>query len=84
MEVMLAVTSNGSQHGTHVSLSFHPLASFLDATILAYCLSPCTSFPPLCLRTDLIQRDQTLLKHLPLTFQIQPTSPEQEKEQIKH
>lgn len=59
MEVMLAVTSNASQRGTRVSLSFHPLASFLDATTLAYCLSPCSSFPPLCSRIDLTQRDQT-------------------------
>jgi len=36
----------------------------------------------IAVRFDLTQRDQTLLKHLPLTFQIQPTSPEQEKEQI--
>lgn len=40
-------------------LSLHCLASFLDATILACCLSPCSSFPPLHLRTDFTQRDQT-------------------------
>lgn len=41
------------------SLSLHPLASFLDATTLACCLSPYSSFFPLYSRIDLAQRNQT-------------------------
>lgn len=80
VEVTLVAISSGSQNGTHVCLSLHPLAAFLATTLLPRCLIHAHHF--LLYSPELIWL--TGIKHLsdslPLTVQIQPTSPEQEKE----
>lgn len=76
MEIKLVAISSESQNGLHVSLSLHLLASFLNATVVPFCLIHAHHFFPYI-------QELTWLKylpdHLPVTVQIQPTSPEQEK-----
>jgi len=84
VEVTLVAIFSGSQNGTRVSLSLHPLAAFLDATILPRCLIHAHHF--LLYSQELIRLTgiRHLSDYLLLTVQNQPTSPEQEKEQIKY
>lgn len=85
MELTSIAVSNGSQNGTRISLSLHPLASILDATILPCCLRPCSLFPPLVdQKLTWLKEIKYPLEHLSLTVQIQPTRPEQEKEHINY
>lgn len=83
VEVMLVAISSGSQNGTRVSLSLHPLA-VLDAMILPHCLVHAHHFLLHSQELIWLTGIKHLSDHLPLTVQIQPTSPEQEKEQIKY
>lgn len=79
MKIKWVVISNESQNGTHVSLSAF-LGCFLRCYGTSFLPHPCSSFLPLHSGIDLAQRIKYLPDHLPVIVQIQPTSPEQEKE----
>lgn len=79
MEVTWVAISSGSQNGsTCVSLSLHPLAAFLGATLLAHCLIHAHRFL-LYIRELIWLMGINLSNHLPLTVQIQPTARSKKK-----
>lgn len=80
MEISLVPIFNESHNVTRVSLLLHPLDSFLDDTTVPFCLIHAHHFF-LCIQELIwLKGIKCLADHLPVTVQIQPTSPEQEKE----